>query len=101
MSNELKPKTKDFTLKAEGYIISNGRLEGNIIHLDVQPRWIKIKDEFPVEDGKYLVYDGRHIRFESFKDGYFIFSDFPEVFYDNNQLPFTHWMPSPQPPQIV
>ncbi len=59
--------------------------------------WISVKD-IPELNGKYLCYNGRDIDFVYFEDGYFLMCIFPMIRFDFDKIPFSHWMPLPNPP---
>ena len=66
--------------------------------------WTKVEDEMPKEDGKYLAIkkdNPKDVFIAVVKDGYFIMMDFPEVRYEKENNPYTHWMPLPEPPKEI
>lgn len=62
-------------------------------------QWISVKDRLPQKNDKYLTWNGYDTQFHYFEDGYFLMSIGLVIRYVNDEIPFTHWMPLPQPPK--
>lgn len=67
---------------------------------ECKKEWINVQDRLPEINGKYLSWDGRDIQFQYFEDGYFLMSIDLVIRYYLNEIPFTHWMPLPDPPNF-
>lgn len=124
MDNIVIPKSNDFTLKAEGYIISNARLEGNTIHIDIEPKWISVRNELAPKSGKFLFYYHCGVGLGSWGQAYTTINGnserthktyflvlWPMDISENDGEPFQwnedkmiemniYWMPLPLPPDL-
>jgi len=97
-SSNDKPLTFGFLLKAEGYEITKSRLEGSIIHINVEPKWINVKDRLPPFDVQVLATNGNSFgigyRWVEFDEEVFYAYGYEEISGFND---ITHWMPLPKP----
>ena len=95
---------KRFYRKREGqrkgiYCSRSCLAKNTIAGMDSHMRWMNIKKNPPKKDGTYWVWDEkwRSQTQATFKDGYFLLLDYPEVRHINHN--YTHWMPLPKPPK--